>query len=126
MADAAARLVGTHDCAAFQSAGSDPATTVRTIAASRISVHAMTADPFDPVGEEPAWDGSWIVYRIEGTGFLRHMVRAIVGTLVEVGSGRAAPTIVSELLAGASRRAAGPTAPPQGLCLRAVSYLPPA
>jgi tRNA pseudouridine38-40 synthase len=121
MMDAAARLVGTHDCAAFQSAGSNPATTVRTIESSGLDVRPIT----NPLGDTiEALEGRWLTYRIEGPGFLRHMVRAIVGTLVEIGSGRADPELMTKLLETRSRAAAGPTAPAHGLCLRAVTYRP--
>jgi tRNA pseudouridine38-40 synthase len=63
-----------------------------------------------------------LVYTVVGDGFLRHMVRAIVGTLVEVGRGRRRPKWIGEVIASADRGAAGPTAPPHGLCLVAVSY----
>src|SRR5262245_1140894 len=71
---AARRLEGRRDFAAFQTAGSDVATTERTIVASRVAV----ADAL-------------MLYDVTGEGFLRHMVRAIVGTLIEVGRGRRPP-----------------------------------
>ena len=105
MRDAAAAVVGTHDFAAFQSAGSDVATTERTVTRSEFV------------------DGDGLLaYEIAGTGFLRHMVRAIVGTLVEVGRGRRLPTDVQAVLAGRSRREAGATAPAHGLTLVKVEY----
>jgi tRNA pseudouridine38-40 synthase len=63
-----------------------------------------------------------LTYEIAGTGFLRHMVRAIVGTLVEVGRGWRQPASVAALLAGGSRSDAGPTAPAHGLFLVDVDY----
>ena len=54
--------------------------------------------------------------RIEGDGFLRHMVRIIAGTLVDVGVGRWPPSRVAEILASRDRTQAGPTAPAQGPC----------
>ncbi|MGE3277403.1 MAG: tRNA pseudouridine(38-40) synthase TruA [Vicinamibacterales bacterium] len=102
---AAASLVGRHDFAAFQSSGSAVRTTVRELARS------VLVD--DPVG---------LRYEVCGTGFLRHMVRAIVGTLVEVGRGRLPADAVPALLDGRDRAAAGPTAPPQGLVLHEVAY----
>jgi tRNA pseudouridine38-40 synthase len=60
--------------------------------------------------------------RISGDGFLRHMVRNIVGTLVEVGLGRWSPARVPAILASKDRSEAGPTAPPHGLFLVRVLY----
>jgi tRNA pseudouridine38-40 synthase len=58
----------------------------------------------------------------EGSGFLRHMVRNLSGTLIEVGSGRRDPEGMTVLLAARDRRRAGPTAPPHALTLVSVSY----
>jgi tRNA pseudouridine38-40 synthase len=63
-----------------------------------------------------------IVYEISGSGFLRHMVRNIVGTLVEIGRGRRPIEWMSEVLAGRDRKLAGPTAPARGLVLVSVEY----
>jgi tRNA pseudouridine38-40 synthase len=63
-----------------------------------------------------------MVYEISGDGFLRHMVRAIVGTLVEIGRGFREPGSMASLLRDSARRDAGPTAPPQGLFLVRVDY----
>ena len=60
--------------------------------------------------------------RVEGDGFLRHMVRIIAGTLVDVGVGRWPPARVAEILASRDRTQAGPTAPAQGLFLVRVIY----
>ncbi len=62
------------------------------------------------------------VFEIEANRFLRHMVRIIVGTLVEVGTGRRPPQDMAGLLQSGARVQAGPTAPAQGLCLLHVSY----
>ncbi|MBM3472145.1 MAG: tRNA pseudouridine(38-40) synthase TruA [Armatimonadetes bacterium] len=67
-------------------------------------------------------DGDVIECRIEADGFLYRMVRNIVGTLVEVGRDRLAPEEVGTILAARDRTRAGPTAPPQGLCLVKVAY----
>ena len=63
-----------------------------------------------------------IVYEVSGSGFLRHMVRAIVGTLVDIGRGRYPPARMTALLEDGSRSDAGATAPAQGLFLVRVDY----
>jgi tRNA pseudouridine38-40 synthase len=114
MVEAARFLVGEHDFVAFQAAGSDAGTTVRTV--TRCEVQAES-------GILP-WtaEGSMITVDITGTGFLRHMVRAIVGSLVEVGRGRQEPLWIADVIARRDRAAAGRTAPALGLFLVAVDY----
>ena len=108
MRTAAEPLVGLHDFAGFQAAGSAVATTERTVVALEIE-------------EGGGYDLPMIV-RITGDGFLRHMVRNIVGTLVEVGSGRRDPWRLLAVLDSRDRAKAGPTAPPHGLFLAHVAY----
>ena len=106
--DAATRLlVGEHDFAAFRAADAKetPRTTVRRVLESRL-----------------VQEGPLLLYRVEATAFLKHMVRNIVGTLVEVGLGQRAPGCMSELLAGRDRTRAGATAPARGLTLVEVRY----
>jgi tRNA pseudouridine38-40 synthase len=105
---AAARLEGRHDFAAFQTAGAETLTTEREVFRSRV-----TAEP--PL----------ISYDVRGGGFLRHMVRGIVGTLVEVGRGRYRPEWMTEVLMSNDRSRAGRTAPAAGLFLVGVEYEPP-
>lgn len=64
----------------------------------------------------------YIRFTFHGTGFLQNMVRILVGTLLEVGYGHMEPERVKEILAARDRKLAGPTAPPQGLCLIKVDY----
>ncbi len=124
MARAAVLLEGTHDFAVFQSAGSSARTTTRTIFSSRIIEHEKkVAD--DVAGRildngDPA--SCVVLYEVSGDGFLRHMVRAIVGSLVEVGTGRRDPEWIRQLLQSGCRAAAGPTAPAHGLWLVEVEY----
>jgi len=114
MATAATALLGTHDFAAFQSTGTPVASSVRTLTASTVRTgHAeLPAGARHPL----------VVYEVTGDGFLRHMVRAIAGTLVEIGRGWRSPDSVPALLAGRARAAAGVTAPSQGLFLVRVDY----
>jgi tRNA pseudouridine38-40 synthase len=108
MRTAAGPLVGTHDFAGFQGAGSSVATTVRTI----LDLEVEDGGGFDLP----------LVIRITGTGFLRHMVRNIAGTLVEVGTGRWDPWRLLSVLDTKDRTQAGMTAPAQGLFLMGVGY----
>jgi tRNA pseudouridine38-40 synthase len=107
MVDAAERLTGRHDFSAFALAGGSHAQPFRTILGA-----------FWEEREEE------VLFRITGDGFLRGMVRALVGTLIEVGTGRRTPEAFAALLAGAPREAAGPTAPAHGLVLDEVFYPP--
>jgi len=70
-------------------------------------------------GEEP---GGALAFRVSADAFMRNMVRALVGTMLEVSSGRREVENFAALLAGAPRSAAGDTAPPHGLYLEAVGY----
>jgi tRNA pseudouridine38-40 synthase len=108
MRRASTPLVGAHDFAAFQGAGSVVSSTDRVVR-----------------GIEWTDGGGYdlpLVMRIEGDGFLRHMVRNIVGTLVEVGTGRSPASEVEAALTSRDRSRAGPTAPAQGLFLVRVDY----
>ena len=108
MRRAAAALIGQHDFAAFQTAAAAATvrTTVRTVFDLRIERETEGMLSFDIVGD----------------GFLRYMVRTIVGTLVEVGLRRRSVADTAEILASGTRKRAGPTAPPQGLFLMSVDY----
>jgi tRNA pseudouridine38-40 synthase len=106
MAAAARGLEGEHDFAAFRAADAEPMrSTVRRVLESRVQR-----------------EDSLLVYRIEATAFLKHMVRNIIGTLVEVGLGERPPETIAALIAGRDRTQAGATAPPHGLVLVAVRY----
>jgi tRNA pseudouridine38-40 synthase len=107
---AALALAGRHDFAAFALAGGAATTSVRRVFAA-------------------AWEerGDELVFRITGEGFLRGMVRSLVGTLLEVGTGRRTAAEMAALVGGgAARDAAGPTAPAAGLCLERVDFPPAA
>ena len=122
MAVAAGALVGSHDFAAFQSAGSAVKTTVRTIERSEVRRRSV-GEALGAVGEgASSLEGDILTFEIGGDGFLRHMVRAIVGSLVEVGAGRRDPEWFRQVLESRDRDQAGPTAPPEGLFLVRVDY----
>ena len=106
MRGAAKSLVGRHDFAAFRTAGTDERSTLRTLSSLEIDG--------EPRGE--------ILLLMEADGFLRHMVRILAGTLIEVGMGRRSAAGVSDLLASRDRAQAGPTAPAQSLTLVRVCY----
>ncbi len=99
-------IVGEQDFSSFQASGSSVKTTTRTVMGASWE-------------ERP---GGWKYFRITASGFLRGMVRALVGTLVEVGSGKRPPEDLGRLLAAKDRRLAGPSAPAAGLYLAEVMY----
>ncbi len=105
MAAAAEYLVGEHDFRAFMSAGIPMENTRRTIFASQ-------------------WvqEGSYLHYSVTGNGFLYNMVRILVGTMLEVGTGKRTPESLQQALRSGNRTDAGPTAPAHGLTLLRVCY----
>ena len=105
MRRAAAHLIGEHDFAAFRAADCPARTTRRLL--RRFDVDQ---------------DGPDLLITVEATAFLKHMVRNLVGTLVEVGLGKRDAASIPTLLASGDRTRAGPTAPPQGLTMARVFY----
>lgn len=129
MSAAAALLEGRHDFAAFQAAGSETRGTERIVFYSRV-FHSRISQAAGTVSEAAGTVSeaastvcdALIIYEVCGNGFLRHMTRNIIGTLVEVGRRRHPPEWVAEVLASRERGRAGPTAPPDGLFLVSVDY----
>jgi tRNA pseudouridine38-40 synthase len=107
MRAAGVRLIGTHDFRGFASSAEIRENTVRTI---------TRCDVVDT--------GAEVHVSVQGTGFLYHMVRNIVGTLIDVGRGYWEPHRINTILTFRDRRNAGPTAPPDGLTLQCVHYNP--
>ncbi len=105
MQEVAQLFVGEHDFVAFRSSSCVAKTTVRKIYAFDVSVN-----------------GEMVIFDVRGSGFLKNMVRVLVGTLVDVGIGRIPTTTISDLLLSGHRHDAGRTAPAQGLCLMKVWY----
>jgi tRNA pseudouridine38-40 synthase len=105
MNQAALRLLGSHDFAAFGSPTDGTPSTVRKILDAAVTKQ-----------------DDMIRFEITGTGFLRYMVRSIVGTLAPVGLKKITPADFGEILNSFDRSRSGPTAPPHGLCLKCVYY----
>ncbi len=119
MQQAAAHLVGTHDFSAFQSTGTDVVHAVRTVTLAEIA--DLTDGPPLPLPAEAVPGGRLLAFEVAANGFLRHMVRALAGTLVEVGLRHRDPDLRA-LFESANRALAGPTAPAHGLWLVEVNY----
>jgi len=109
MARAARALLGKHDFRSFETSGAERESSVRTVTDLRVE-------------RGQGGEAHVVTVEVEADGFLYNMVRAIVGTLVEVGRGAQVESWVRDVLEAADRRAAGPTAPPQGLFLVEVDY----
>jgi tRNA pseudouridine38-40 synthase len=108
MRQAGALLVGRHDFSAFATAGSPRKSPVRTLAHLHVRARRRS-----------------LAIVVQGDGFLYNMVRAIAGTLLDVGRKKLAPLDVGAILASRDRRTAGPTAPAEGLWLLSVLYAEP-
>ena len=119
MGRAAVCLEGEHDFASFCASGSQAESTVRRILSLRLAAEAQETDEAGRITR------GRIVMRITGTGFLYNMVRIITGTLAEIGKGKRSPEEMADILAAADRRKAGPTAPPEGLCLKEIRLIAP-
>ncbi|MEA1948015.1 MAG: tRNA pseudouridine(38-40) synthase TruA [Thermodesulfobacteriota bacterium] len=99
-------IIGTHDFKAFEGTGSPRANTIRSV------MHA----------DIEKMDDGYLVFKIQGNGFLRFMVRNIVGTFVDVGLGKITPRDINRVLVSKDRNLAGITAPAHGLFLMQVNY----
>ena len=106
MREAAAYIVGEHDFKSFCCVRTQAESTVRII-----------------YSLEVLQEGSEIIIRIKGNGFLYNMVRIITGTLIQVGKGRFKTEYVKQMLEAKDRTVAGQTAPPQGLTLVGIEYV---
>jgi tRNA pseudouridine38-40 synthase len=110
--ECAAALLGTHDFTAFTPTQTEHVRFQRDVAHAEWRSHRLV----------PPQPGELLELWIEADAFMRHMVRVLVGTMLEVGGGRRTPEDFAELLAGAPRERAGETAPAHGLYLASVSY----
>lgn len=105
MQEAANTVLGTHDFNAFKCSGSNMENTVRTVTKS-----------------EWTQNGPFLTYTVEGNGFLYNMVRILVGTMLEIGSGKRPASDMQKAIESGDRKMAGATAPAHGLCLMRVVY----
>jgi tRNA pseudouridine38-40 synthase len=133
---AAALFVGTHDFLSFAATDPDEATreagdeedttslgAVRTIYRSWWEQRLVDELPAQAEpGRDTLVSGTMLLYRVRGNGFLHHMVRNLVGTMLDVGRGYRRAEEIPGMIAARARAAAGPTAPPQGLFLHSVEY----
>jgi tRNA pseudouridine38-40 synthase len=114
---AAQFIVGEHDFTSFAATEGDVATRNRQLPPEQRNFARRI---YSSSWEER--DCKLLVYRVEGSGFLHHMVRNLVGTFLDVGRGRRSAASIPDILAARDRSAAGPTAPPTGLFLVNVVY----
>ncbi len=133
---AAALFTGEHDFSSF--AATDPDAMTRELGAAHhpactseneLRVAALERSTIRTIfssGWEirPSDAGELFVYRVRGNGFLHHMVRNLVGTMLDAARGQIQINEIAEILAARSRSAAGPTAPARGLFLHSVEYDP--
>lgn len=144
MAEAARLFMGEHDFTSFAASGNSeaeaPASGIEVAPSKMLARRAGETGRAEPLratgGDRPSsavrtifssklfWRKrtAILAYEVQGSGFLHHMVRNMVGTLLEVGRGKLAPEDVLRILQARDRTLAGPTAPAQGLCLVRVDY----
>jgi tRNA pseudouridine38-40 synthase len=130
MERAAQAFLGEHDFLSF--AASDPDLTTRNLALPQEVSQESQAPTAPPAAVRTIYSSGWerrateagelLVYRVRGSGFLHHMVRNLVGTMLDVGRGHFHADAMPEILAARNRSAAGPTAPARGLFLHSVEY----
>jgi tRNA pseudouridine38-40 synthase len=120
--EAALQFVGEHDFRSF--AASDPDGAARAGSAEDEEDGHSTVRRIDSSVWQEAMSafGPLLMYRVRGNGFLHHMVRNLVGTMIEVGRGALAAAEIPVILAACTRSAAGPTAAARGLFLHSVEY----
>lgn len=122
MREALLHLEGEHDFRSFQNKGTPVESTVREILEARLVEHGINENELPPWMPGRDFDGKLLEIRLRGTGFLKQMVRNVVGTVVEVGRGKLPPGELKSILAQKDRSAGGMTAPAYGLFLDEVEY----
>jgi tRNA pseudouridine38-40 synthase len=137
MAEAARLFEGRHDFGSFATELNSAGNTVREVYVSRVDWSRLPSAPFaapwQPPGQgvfgfqpeevaPPSREGELISFTVTGSGFLYNMVRAMAGTLIEVGRGALAAEDVAGIMKARDRAQAGPTAPPEGLVLLGIDH----
>ena len=121
---AGAAVIGEHDFTSF--AASDPELGIRS--EEDANPDSPSKSPIRTIFSSAWTQGSTedsaelLIYRVRGNGFLHHMVRNLVGTMLEIGRGQFPAGSMAEIVAASARSAAGPTAPARGLFLHSVEY----
>ncbi len=128
--NAARAFVGTHDFLSF--AATEPDAAARSLASDSPRDSGDEGDSAEPTAIRTIYSSSWLerpsehgvlfVYQVRGSGFLHHMVRNLVGTMLDVGRGYRRAEEIPGMIAARARAAAGPTAPASGLFLHSVEY----
>jgi len=118
MAESASHVIGEHDFTSFAATEPDAATRNFEIAAEQNCIRKIFESTWCVENDE-------LIYRVNGSGFLHHMVRNLVGTFLDVGRGAIPAHAIPQILFARSRSVAGPTAPARGLVLVNVTYPQP-
>lgn len=116
---AAAKLIGEHDFKCFEKVGGNNATSICTVSEAQWTTYKPTH--VETTGF-PYKEGDYIVFRIKANRFLRNMVRAIVGSMIEVGSGKHEPEWIADLIVSGNRSDAGASVPGKALFFSGADY----
>ncbi len=119
MNEAARHLLGEHDFSCFEKVGGNNATSICTVTEAEWSTYRPT---HAGLMDYPCEDGDYIVFRIRANRFLRNMVRAVVGSLIEVGRGKKEPSWIASLIESGSRSDAGSSVPGNALFFTGAEY----
>ena len=119
MNKAAQLLLGEHDFSCFEKTGGNNTTSICTVTEAMWSTYIPT---HVSIMNAPYQEGDYIVFRVKANRFLRNMVRAMVGSLIEVGRGKKDPSWICDLIASGSRSAAGQSVPGNALFFCGAKY----
>jgi tRNA pseudouridine38-40 synthase len=117
--EAAAAVMGEHDFTSFAATDADAAQRASAVETEPSAIRRIFVSRWEDDSPET---GALLIYRVRGNGFLHHMVRNLVGTMLEIGRGQVSAGSMTQILAAKKRSVAGPTAPARGLFLHSVEY----